>query len=126
MRAFLICPVRGVPKEATAQIAADIESRGWTLHWPPRDTNQEDSTGLRICTDNMLAIAQADVVFFAWDGKSTGSLFDLGIAFALNKPIIPVREMMPKVVPGQKSFQAMAWEIYRQHALAALATVEQP
>ena len=120
MRAFLICPVRGVPKETTAKIAADIEGRGWCLHWPPRDTNQHDDTGLRICRDNLEAIRQAGVVFFAWDGKSQGCLFDLGMAFALNKHIVPVREMMPKVGPD-KSFQAMVWAYYRSHAEAAIA-----
>lgn len=120
-RAFLICPVRGVPKEATAKIAADIEARGWELHWPPRDTNQEDSIGLRICTDNLIAIGNAEAVFFAWDGKSQGCLFDLGMAFALGKRVVPVREMMPEVVGGQKSFQAMVWEAYRQEAVEAIA-----
>lgn len=105
MRSFLICPVRGVPAEHSAGIVADIENRGFTVHWPHRDTDQNDDTGLRICSDNRSAIEAADVIHVVWDGESQGCLFDLGMAFALGKRIEVVD--MPPASEG-KSFQNMA------------------
>lgn len=85
-----------------------MEDDGWEIHWPPRDTNQEDSKtgGFRICVDNENALEDADRVFFVWNGESQGCLFDLGAAFALNKPITVLDA--PPNVEGGKSFQNMA------------------
>lgn len=108
MKSFLICPVRGKDPETYRQIVSSLESRGYDVHWPPRDTNQDDNTGLRICGDNKAAIAAADVVHVVWDGQSQGCLFDLGVAFALDKDIEPLE--LPPATDG-KSFQNMiqAW-----------------
>lgn len=107
-RSFLICPVRGVDAETFVGVVEALEADGWTVHWPPRDTDQNDNTGLRICRDNLAAIKAADVVHVIWDGRSQGCLFDLGIALALQKPVIPVD--LPAKTDG-KSFQNMirAW-----------------
>lgn len=108
---FLICPVRGTNDEITKRIGEyvkKLEEQGHRVHWPLRDTNQDDPIGLRICTDNTNAIIWADEVHVWWwwqekkwwqrwmwwikEKKSTGSLFDLGISFLLHlkqgKPII--------------------------------------
>lgn len=108
MKSFLICPVRGLPADAHAAIVSELEAEGFEVHWPPRDTNQEDETGLRICSDNEDAIFCADVVHVVWDGKSQGCLFDLGVAFAHGKKVIPID--LPPPTDG-KSFQNMirAW-----------------
>jgi hypothetical protein len=105
---FLICPVRGVDPQVSQGHVAQLEADGYRVHWPHRDTDQDDLAGLRICRDNMMAIAAADVVHVIWDGKSQGCLFDLGIAFALGKSIIPLS--LPPESEG-KSFQNMirAW-----------------
>jgi len=109
MKAFLICPVRGHAASETAEIVRRLESDGWEVHWPHRDTNQDDSIGLQICSDNRDAILSAHRVFVVWDGESTGCLFDLGMAFALQKPITVLECPMPT---SGKSFQNMmrAWE----------------
>lgn len=121
MKSFLICPVRGLPPDAHAAIVGAIEADGYTVHWPPRDTNQNDSTGLRICSDNARAIEMADVVHVIWDGKSQGCLFDLGVAFALRKRVIPVE--LPEATEG-KSFQNMvrAWSASAQVEAAEVCT----
>lgn len=106
-KGFLICPVRGAPIEDTEQLVSSLEEDGWSIHWPPRDTNQEDDTGYRICRDNREAIENAEVVFVVWDGKSQGCLFDLGMAFAMEKTIVPLR--IPERSVG-KSFQNMVAE----------------
>lgn len=110
-RSFLICPVRGVDPAESAATVRTLETAGYSVHWPPRDTDQNDKDGLRICRDNMSAIMAADVVHVMWDGKSQGCLFDLGVAFALHKEIIPLK--LPEQ-SAEKSFQNMvrawAWE----------------
>lgn len=114
-KGFLICPVRGVDPEETRGIVESLESGNfdgeeWDIHWPPRDTNQEDDTGLQICFENRQAINGADRIFFVWDGKSQGCLFDLGMAFADGFPPLTCISL-PSATEG-KSFQNMAreWE----------------
>lgn len=108
MKTFLICPVRGHDPMLFSIIVKKLEADGYSVHWPPRDTDQSDATGLRICKQNASAIADADTVHIIWDGTSQGCLFDLGVAFALGKKIIPVSLPEPT---DQKSFQNMirAW-----------------
>jgi nucleoside 2-deoxyribosyltransferase len=101
---FLICPVRGHSMSETEQVVAELEAQGWSVHWPPRDTDQRDPVGLRICMDNRAAIEAADAVHVVWDGVSQGCLFDLGMAFALGKPLHVIA--LPAATEG-KSFQNM-------------------
>ena len=111
MKTFLICPVRGVKPNTYKSLVDQLEDQGYTVHWPPRDTDQDDDTGLRICQDNRAAMEDADVVHIVWDGQSQGCLFDLGMAFALRKPVcllsLPVRT-------DGKSFQNMIYEWVQQ------------
>jgi nucleoside 2-deoxyribosyltransferase len=111
---YLICPVRNVSKKFKEGLEAQVkflEAEGHTVYYPARDTNQDDPIGLRICRDNRKAIEEADVIYIAWDGKSKGSLLDLGMAFALRKPLRIITEYMPPKTPS-KSIQNMmyAWE----------------
>jgi nucleoside 2-deoxyribosyltransferase len=85
-----------------------LETEGYVVHFPPRDTAQTCSTGLNICVDNRAAIEASDCIHVVWDGKSQGCLFDLGMAFALRKRVIPIQLPSPS---AEKSFQNMvaAW-----------------
>ena len=44
-------------------------------------------TEIQMCTHNKELILWADEVHVLWDGRSTGTIFDLGMCFALNKKI---------------------------------------
>jgi len=103
-RSFLICPVRDADPKDTEAIVKKLEADGMKVHWPHRDTDQNDDTGLQICKTNLEAIKNADVIHIVWDGESQGCLFDLGIAFTLNKKIIPIS--LPELTKT-KSFQNM-------------------
>ncbi|OGF74132.1 hypothetical protein A2W54_01615 [Candidatus Giovannonibacteria bacterium RIFCSPHIGHO2_02_43_13] len=90
-KAFLVCSVRNATPEQKAAAefyVKNLEAKGYKVHWPPRDTNQDDLIGLRICSDNRAAIKNADEIHIMWDQNSQGSLFDIGIAFALEKKVI--------------------------------------
>jgi hypothetical protein len=94
MKIFLICPVRNATKEQKEQMMKyidELELDGNQVHYPARDTKQEDETGgWNICTTNKNAILNADEVHIFWDDRSTGSLFDLGIAFGASKKLVVV------------------------------------
>jgi nucleoside 2-deoxyribosyltransferase len=116
MKIFLACPVRNAninDRSVQEKHVTLLESQGHEVHWPPRDTDQNDTVGLRICQDNRRAIEAADAVYVIWDGESQGVLFDLGVAFALRKPIQTVEGCMPAPTVG-KSLQNMilAWEVW--------------
>jgi nucleoside 2-deoxyribosyltransferase len=68
-----------------------------------------DETGYRICRDNRLAIEEADAVFVVWDGKSKGCLFDLGMAFAMGKPVRVV-ELPPDTEVRSLQKMVREWE----------------
>lgn len=119
MKYFLICPVRNATESQRQQMdtwIAQKESDGDAVYYPARDTNQNDSIGYRICRDNRHALASADKIAIFWDKTSQGSLFDLGMAFALEKPIeiINVDEIEPT---ESKSFSNMMieWQTESNH-----------
>jgi nucleoside 2-deoxyribosyltransferase len=118
MKIYLVCPVRYATPEfsqAAGSYVAQLESQGYQVYWPARDTDQVDPTGLRICKDNRHAIEAADEVHVIWDGFSQGSIFDLGIAFALRKQIVPVTGCFPSRTTG-KSIQNMVYDWHKNGA----------
>jgi hypothetical protein len=118
MKIYLICPVRNATPEffkAAQESVAQLEALGHQVYWPARDTDQVDSTGLRICKDNRGAIEAADEIHVIWDGQSQGSIFDLGIAFALRKRIVPVKGSFPPQTEG-KSIQNMVYDWHENSA----------
>jgi len=84
---FLICPVRGVKPEITEKIkkyAEKLEKRGYQVHLPIRDTEQDDpSGGINICDTNLEKIFEADEIQVWYQKESKGIHFDLGAAYML-------------------------------------------
>ncbi len=108
-RIFIICPVRDATdpeKKVIADYIARLESEGHHVHYPPRDTNQNDPIGVNICSQNREAIRNADEVHVYWNGKSTGSLFDLGMAFSMHKEVVSINpgDVLQGITDGKKSF----------------------
>lgn len=100
MKYFLICPVRNATNVQVEHMQNWIfskRSQGDTVYYPGTDTDQNDPVGYRICSDNRKALAAADKIAIFWDKDSKGSLFDLGMAFALKKSleIINLDEIEP-------------------------------
>ena len=89
-KVFIICSVRNATiwqMRRMEQAVQDLESQGCEVHWPPRDTDQ-NARGIEICRQNMEAIKQADVVWLFYEAGSQGTHFDMGVAFALGKPLV--------------------------------------
>lgn len=89
---FIICKVRLADESYNVKLdeyVSNLEKEGHQVHLPKRDTNQ-NTTGFEICTQNMNAIKSSDEVHIFYDTKSQGIHFDMGVSFALNKPIVLV------------------------------------
>lgn len=89
---FLICPVRNASNEQRKWIedyVLEKEKNGFIIHAPHLHTRQTDLFGgYAICKQNAEAVASSSEVNIYYDQSSTGSVFDLGVAYALNKPLI--------------------------------------
>lgn len=111
MKIYIICPVRGLNenwRSGLENYVKLLESQRHEVHFPPRDVNQDDRTGYNICEAHRKAMEEADEIHVAWDGKSEGCLFDLGMAFALKKRISVITGYFPPPTP-HKSFASMVW-----------------
>ena len=115
-KVFLICPVRNATEEQITFMSnykKSLKEDGVMLYYPAEDNPYEltDNVGYQICRENLKHIINADEIHIFWDATSTGTLFDLGAAFALNKKIFIIN---PKDVvrTPTKSFSNMIWQWY--------------
>ncbi len=85
-KVYLICPVRGVSddeKDFLDKYVAGLESSGFQVHYPPRDVEQNDSSGINIMISHREAMKNSDEVHAYWNGKSQGSYVDFGMFFMM-------------------------------------------
>jgi len=88
---FLICPVKygdhiktkedEETQEKIRLYVEKLEKSGHKVHWPKRNTNQNDPVGLNICTENAEGIIWADEIHIWWVEKAKGVIFDFGMSF---------------------------------------------
>lgn len=91
-QAFLISPVKDITKEDENFINNYINNSNYKIHFPLKNTVQT-TTELNICKQNKNAIKNSDVVLIFYKEGSKGSLFDLGMAFAMGKKIVCINEI---------------------------------
>ncbi|MGI6423132.1 MAG: hypothetical protein ACOX0X_00735 [Candidatus Dojkabacteria bacterium] len=88
---FLICPVRNATEEQRKWIERFVSEKykeGYIIHAPHLHTRQVDLFGgYAICKQNAEAVATSEEVDIYYDQSSVGSVFDLGVAYALRKPL---------------------------------------
>ena len=93
---YLICPVRNCTQEVTDELDEYVkmleESGKYKCHYPPRDVDQ-DQTGINTCEQHRDAMQKCDEVHIWWDEDSKGSHFDFGMAFALDRPIVIIKDI---------------------------------
>ena len=78
---YIVCSVRGLEKEEKKEIdeyVADLESKGYQVRLPYRDTNQNDEFGMRIVEEHEEDIIWADEIHVWWNPDSSGSHWDMG------------------------------------------------
>ena len=114
MNVYIICSVRKANEKYRNNLekyVRELEEEGHKVHLPHRDTDQ-NARGIDICKQNREATVWADEIHIFFSGDSTGSHFDLGMAFVLNKKILVVEN--EKYGEG-KSFAKMIdeWEDYQ-------------
>lgn len=85
-------PLGPYPKDELCKFA---NGDGYDVHNPKYAVDQNDETGYGICLGHLEAMRIADRVDVFWDVTSKGSHFDLGMAFALKKPIRLVKLYQP-------------------------------
>lgn len=113
-KVFLICSVRGVGEEqrlAQEEYVRMLESRGYEVHYPPRDTRQ-DALSIEVNTQNVNAIKCADEVHVWYNPNSVGTHFDLGATFALGKKVMIAHNVDP--LPVGKSYARLIDEYVKQ------------
>ena len=115
-RIFLICPVRNITEEESQYLQDYIAAleENHVVHYPPRDTNQDDPIGVNICSENRQAIQDADEVHIYWNKTSYGSLFDFGMTFMKEKPLVLVNREMVQETP-HKSFENVLLELDKKY-----------
>ena len=109
MKIFIICTVRGASEEYKKKLedyVKKLEKDGHKVHLPHRDTNQNNN-GINICLENAVAINNSDEVHIFYNPTSQGTHFDMGVSFALRKPIKIIENV--ELTEG-KSFQRMLTE----------------
>lgn len=130
-KVYLICPVRFVTPVEAEEIrrhVGNLEADGDTVvHFPPRDVDQSnDNGGVRICEEHRKAMFESDEVHVWWNEQSSGSHFDLGMAYMLDyvreqKGLPPIRFLAANPVGplSTKSFQNV---LYKLHVDTVCAT----
>jgi nucleoside 2-deoxyribosyltransferase len=109
MKVYIVCSVRGASDEYRKRLegyAAELEAAGNEVHLPHRDVDQS-GRGIDICRKHLKAMRGCDVVHLFYSAGSQGTHFDLGMAFALGKPVIVIES--PPYGEG-KSYPRMAAE----------------
>lgn len=94
MYIYIIMPVRNITDEQKEEIedyVAMLEKEGHKVHYPPRDVNQDDETGINIVMGHKQAMVHCDRVDIFWDKTSSGSHQDLGMAIMAEKPLYLVK-----------------------------------
>lgn len=107
MRIIIICSVRNGTSQDVFDYVDKLEHEGHKVYLPPRDTPQDDPTGLNICLRMCQQIRLADEVHIFYNKDSQGVHFDLGCAFALgkkwkliNNPLDDEKKSYIKVIKG--------------------------
>lgn len=107
MKIFLISPVAkstDTNNNQVSQYVYKLERDGHEVHWPLRDTNQNDNIGNKVTSQNANAIRSADEVHIWYTQDSKGTHFDLGMAWILNKPLVIANDITD---PGYKSYERL-------------------
>lgn len=119
----IICSVRNdSDKEYIEAYVEELEKKNIRTFYPARDTVQVDATGgIRICNDNCNSLRQCKEIHIIFHPDSKGSLFDLGVVFAMGKPIHIVNPILPT---EEKSFKNVLLSLQEKNKDEILFNIE--
>ena len=83
-----------------------LESKGHRVQMPIFDSQADTELGLM--GENKIRIQWADQVHLLWDGRSTGTILDIGMVFALAKPL-KIIYLESKTIAGVVKQYAEIW-----------------
>jgi len=119
MKIYIVCPVAKITANERYKLdkyVKELESEGHKVHLPFRDTYQVSiGGGILQMAQNRKAIEGADEVHVFWNRSSEGSKFDIGMAYALRKPIVLINPVEIKI--GQKTFENVLMLLHMVHKL---------
>jgi len=92
-----------------AELRNKFESEGHTVLLPAFD-NDNGMDELEVCEYNRSAIERADEVHIIWNNRSSGTIFDFGMCFALRKKIV-IEYIEDKTFENLfKQYEQSCWE----------------
>jgi len=120
---YLICPVRNASeheKRVLDRYVRRMENQGYEVHYPPRDVNQNDPTGMNICAHHRSAIWDCTEIRAVWNPESKGSLFDFGMAWLAQKPFRlankrRIENWLNDPKHSGKSYERVAYELHKYY-----------
>ena len=118
MKRYVLSPVTNVTLEEVGDIQAWVKEKekgGDTVHLPWRDIDQKGLSGTGCCLQNLKAMQECDVVDIYWNPeRSPGSIFDLGMAFALGKRIHTINRVVYDSKHTLEQLIVEGWEQARE------------
>jgi nucleoside 2-deoxyribosyltransferase len=111
MNLYVICPVAYVTEEQLEEMRAFVKflrSLEIGVHFPPDDVDQDDETGINICEAHRYAMKNCTAVLLFYAETSGGSKFDLGMAYALDKPVLCHKHF------GEEKEGKSYWHVFKE------------
>mgnify|MGYP002637089847 CR=1 FL=1 len=85
----------------------ELEAKGHTVTMPTFDDDETEA--IKILQGNREKIAGADQVHLIWDGRSPGTILDIGITIGLYRPL-KIIYLEPKTMPDIAKKYAEEWK----------------
>jgi nucleoside 2-deoxyribosyltransferase len=90
-------------KDKMLEYAHKMEAEGHRVFFPALDDSKFKST-LEILEANKKRMMNADEVHLFYDGRSNGTIFDFGMAFAMGKPLQIIYMNDKSIINGMKEY----------------------
>jgi len=85
-------------KDKFLDLKERLEKEGDEVRIPAFD-DHEELDDLGVCLFNRDVIRWADKIYLIWDRRSTGTIFDFGMCFMAEKPLV-IEYLEPKTFEG--------------------------
>ena len=87
---------------------AELEAKGHQVQMPTFDSQAETELGL--LGENKIKIQWADQIHLLWDGRSPGTIIDIGMVIGIGKPL-KIIYLEHKTIARMVSQYAESWHL---------------